>query len=165
MVNYLNNKSKRREATTGDRLPVLMRQTLNKKLEPLDALGQSLCVMANAIVIDKIDLSIFDKPREVKLPAFGSVEEQEMYEDNYRLELESEDYWDSLNDEYELSTYTYRLIGIKADGSDDIIEIKASSEIEAEIIIESFHDGDYILESRSDDYSFLGEFAFQITGS
>ena len=99
--------------------------------------------MANAIVIDKIDLSIFDKPREVK----------------------SEDYWDSLNDEYEdeLSTYTYRLIGIKADGSDDIIEIKASSEIEAEIIIESFHDGDYILESRSDDYSFLGEFAFQIT--
>ena len=62
-----------------------------------------------------------------------------------------------------METYTYRLIGIKADGSDDIIEIKASSEIEAEIIIESFHDGDYILESRSDDYSFLGEFAFQIT--
>ena len=120
--------------------------------------------MANAIVIDKIDLSIFDKPREVKLPAFGSVEEQEMYEENYRLELESEDYWDSLNDEYEdeLSTYTYRLIGIKADGSDDIIEIKSSSEIEAEIIIESFHDGDYILESRSDDYSFLGEYAFQL---
>ena len=74
--------------------------------------------MANAIVIDKIDLSIFDKPKEVN----------------------------------ELSTYTYRLIGIKADGSDDIIEIKASSEIEAEIIIESFHDGDYILESQSDDY-------------
>ena len=125
--------------------------------------------MENAIVIDKIDLSIFDKPREVKLPAFGSVEEQEMYEENYRLELESEDYWDSLNDEDEdedkLSTYTYRLIGIKADGSDDIIEIKASSETEAEIIIESFHDGDYILESQSDDYSFLGEFAFQITES
>ena len=121
--------------------------------------------MANAIVIGKIDLSIFDKPREVKLPTFSSVEEQEMYEDNYRLELESEDYWDSLNDEDELSTYTYRLIGIKADGSDDIIEIKASSETEAEIIIESFHDGNYILESRSDDYSFLGEFAFQITGS
>lgn len=125
--------------------------------------------MANATVIGKIDLSIFDKPIEVKLPAFGSAEEQEMYEDNYRLELESEDYWDSLNyeDEYEdqISTYTYRLIGIKADGSDDIIEIKASSAIEAEIIIESFHDGDYILESRYDDYLFLGEFAFQITGS
>ena len=119
--------------------------------------------MANAIVIGKIDLSIFDKPREVKLPTFSSVEEQEMYEDNYRLELESEDYWDSLNDEDELSTYTYRLIGIKVDGSDDTIEIKASSETEAEIIIESFHDGDYILESQSDDYSFLGEFAFQIT--
>ena len=119
--------------------------------------------MANAIVVDKIDLSIFDKPREVKLPVFGSAEEQEMYEENYRLESESEDYWDSLNDEDELSTYTYRLIGIKADGSDDIIEIKASSETEAEIIIESFHDGDYILESQSDDYSFLGEFAFQIT--
>ena len=119
--------------------------------------------MANATVIGKIDLSIFDKPREVKLPAFGSAEEQEMYEENYRLESESEDYWDSLNDEDELSTYTYRLIGIKADGSDDIIEIKASSAIEAEIVIESFHDGDYILESRSDDYSFLGEFAFQIT--
>ena len=119
--------------------------------------------MANATVIGKIDLSIFDKPREVKLPAFGSAEEQEMYEENYRLESESEDYWDSLNDENELSTYTYRLIGIKVDGTDDIIEIKASSSIEAEIIIESFHDGDYILESRSDDYSFLGEFAFQIT--
>ena len=127
--------------------------------------------MANATVIGKIDLSIFDKPREVKLPAFGSAEEQEMYEENYRLESESEDYWDSLNDEDEyedeyedeISTYTYRLIGIKADGSDDIIEIKASSAIEAEIVIESFHDGDYILESRSDDYSFLGEFAFQIT--
>ena len=119
--------------------------------------------MTNATVIGKIDLSIFDKPREVKLPAFGSAEEQEMYEENYRLESESEDYWDSLNDEDELSTYTYRLIGIKADGSDDIIEIKASSAIEAEIVIESFHDGDYILESRSDDYSFLGEFAFQIT--
>ena len=119
--------------------------------------------MANAIVVDKIDLSIFDKPIEVKLPVFGSAEEQEMYEENYRLESESEDYWDSLNDEDELSTYTYRLIGIKADGSDDIIEIKASSETEAEIIIESFHDGDYILESQSDDYSFLGEFAFQIT--
>ena len=121
--------------------------------------------MANAIVVGKIDLSIFDKPREVKLPTFGSAEEKEMYEENYRLESESEDYWDNLNDKDELSTYTYRLIGIKADGSDDTIEIKASSEIEAEIIIESFHDGDYILESRSDDYSFLGEFAFQITGS
>ena len=119
--------------------------------------------MANAIVVDKIDLSIFDKPIEVKLPTFSSAEEQEMYEENYRLESESEDFWDSLNDEDELSTYTYRLIGIKADGSDDIIEIKASSVIEAEIIIESFHDGDYILESRSDDYSFLGEFEFQIT--
>ena len=115
--------------------------------------------MANAIIIGKIDLSIFDKPEEVKSPSFGSAEEQEAYEENYRLESESEDYWDSLNDEYEdeSTTYTYRLIGIKVDGSDDIIEIKASCEIEAEIIIESFHDGDYILESQSDDYSFLGE--------
>ena len=118
--------------------------------------------MSNIIVIGKIDLSVLDKPKKVKSPSFGSAEEQEMYEDNYRLELESEDYWDSLNDEDELSTYTYRLIGIKADGSDDIIEIKASSEIEAEIIIESFHDGNYILESRSDDYLFLGEYAFQL---
>ena len=118
--------------------------------------------MANVIVVGKIDLSIFDKPIEVKLPVFSSAEEQEMYEENYRLESESEDYWDSLNNDI---TYTYRLIGIKVDGSDDIIEIKASSETEAEIIIESFHDGDYILESQSDDYSFLGEFAFQITDS
>ena len=60
------------------------------------------------------------------------------------------------------TTYTYRLIGIKVDGSDDIVEIKASCEIEAEIIIESFYDGDYILESQSDDVSFLGEYAFQL---
>ena len=55
--------------------------------------------MANAIIIVKIDLSIFDKPEEVKSPSFGSAEEQEAYEENYRLESESEDYWDSLNDD------------------------------------------------------------------
>ena len=121
--------------------------------------------MENTIIIGKIDLSIFDKPKEVKSPSFGTAEEQEMYEENFRLESESEDYWDSLNDEdeYEPTTYTYRLIGIKTDGSDEIMDIQASCETEAEIIIESFHDGDYILESESDDYSFLGEFAHQIT--
>ena len=48
--------------------------------------------MENAIVVDKIDLSIFDRPREVKLPVFSSAEEQEMYEENYRLESQSDDY-------------------------------------------------------------------------
>ena len=55
--------------------------------------------MANAIIIGKIDLSIFDKPKKVKSPSFGIAEEQEAYEENYRLEAESEDYWDSLNDD------------------------------------------------------------------
>lgn len=49
------------------------------------------------------------------------------------------------------NVYTYRLIGIKADGSDDVQDITASCEIEAEIIIESFHDGEYYLLSEGDD--------------
>ena len=68
------------------------------------------------------------------------------------------------------NVYTYRLIGIKSDGSDQIMDINASCETEAEIIIESFHDGGYVLESEGDepdidlyDTSFLGEFAHQIT--
>lgn len=54
--------------------------------------------METIIILGKIDLSIFDKPKKVKSPSFGSAEEQEAYEENYRLESESEDYWDSLND-------------------------------------------------------------------
>ena len=68
------------------------------------------------------------------------------------------------------NVYTYRLIGIKADGSDDVMYINASCETVAEIIIESFHDGGYVLESEGDepdidlyDTSFPGEFAHQIT--
>ena len=45
------------------------------------------------------------------------------------------------------TVYTYRLIGIKADGTDQIMDIEASCETEAEIIIESFHDGGYQLLS------------------
>lgn len=121
--------------------------------------------METTIILGKIDLSAFDKPKEVKSPLFSSAEEQEMYEENYRLESESEDYWDSLNDcdeDDDKITFTYRLIGIKEDGSDDTIDVDASCEEEAEIIIESFFDGSYILESRNDDYSFLGEFGYQL---
>ena len=45
----------------------------------------------------------------------------------------------------EKQIFTYRLIGIKIDGSDDIVEITACCTEEAEIIIESFHDGGYEL--------------------
>lgn len=48
------------------------------------------------------------------------------------------------------NVYTYRLIGIKADGSDQIMNITASCVNEAEIIIESFHDGGYQLLSDND---------------
>lgn len=52
-----------------------------------------------------------------------------------------------------MATYTYRLVGIKNDGSDDIINISASCETEAEIIIESFHNGCYELLSEPDDHA------------
>lgn len=40
-------------------------------------------------------------------------------------------------------TFTFEVYGIKADGGDDVINIDADSLVEAEIIIESFHDGSY----------------------
>lgn len=43
--------------------------------------------MKQLIIIGKIDLSSFDKPVQVS-PSFTTTEEQEMYEENYRLEYE-----------------------------------------------------------------------------
>ena len=48
------------------------------------------------------------------------------------------------------NAYVYSLIGIKIDGSDDTVTINASCETEAEIIIETFHDGPYRLLSEPD---------------
>lgn len=94
------------------------------------------------------------------------IEIEERYKDDRTigdmLEGYRDDYFDEDDDEDDKITFTYRLIGIKIDGSDDTIDIEASCEEEAEIIIESFHDGSYILESRNDEYSFLGEFGHQL---
>ena len=47
-------------------------------------------------------------------------------------------------------TYTYELFGIMADGGNSIQSIEASCQEEAEIIIESFHDGEYLMISNND---------------
>ena len=43
-------------------------------------------------------------------------------------------------------TFTVELYGIKTDGSNDIVYLQADSLIEAEIIVESFHDSYKIIE-------------------
>lgn len=58
------------------------------------------------------------------------------------------------------NSYTYRLIGIMANGGDDVRTINASCETEAEIIIESFHDGGYCLLYGGDDDDDSWEFYY-----
>lgn len=62
-----------------------------------------------------------------------------------------------------MKKYTYKIIGIMADGSDDIIDISASCQTEAEIIIESFHDGGYELLSEPDEADDYDEYILSIS--
>ena len=64
--------------------------------------------MSNTKIIGKIDLSIFDKPTQVS-PSFTTVEEQEMYEENYRLEYELDEEFnkemESIASEFDWETF------------------------------------------------------------